>query len=165
MRTHHRLGGGTLEEGAWLVVEAGAEKVVGRRVADLELDARIERHELHEIVRRERARLYRRRAGQRFGAERVDRADGSDAKLVAAGARLDVVPFECRRAELELGRSPRVVALEAYRCTARVGDEFRLAALREGRDAQRGVDEAQLSFVLGNDAPGVAVAIFAEQPE
>ena len=76
---HDGFGRRPLHEGARLVVEARAEEVVRRRVADLEVDRRIELHELDEIVRGERAGLGGRRRGQRFGAKLLDRPHRFDA--------------------------------------------------------------------------------------
>src|SRR5688572_27669271 len=61
MRAHHRLGRRPLQKRARLLVDWLAEKVVGARVADVELDRRIELHELDEI-RASRSRRIDRRA-------------------------------------------------------------------------------------------------------
>jgi hypothetical protein len=55
-----RLGGGPLEKSARLGIEGAAEFVVLRRVADVEQDRGVERHELDEIRRAEGAVFLRR---------------------------------------------------------------------------------------------------------
>ncbi len=58
---HEREGGGTLEECMGRRVEDATEKVVGRRVSNVEPDRRIEHCRFHQIGRDERATLGRRR--------------------------------------------------------------------------------------------------------
>ena len=165
MSTNHGLRGGALQKGARLVVEARAEEVVRRGVADVEPDARLEAHQLDEVVRRERTGLRRRCRRQRLGAERVHRAHRSDAQLIGSGTRLDLVAREADVAEEELRRAAARLAHEADANGAGVGDELGLATLGERRDAERGVHEVQLSLVLGDDAPRGALAVLAEQAE
>ena len=95
----------------------------------------------------------------------LDRADRRDAELIGAGRAARCRCARGARAELHRGGAAGRVAREAHRDAAGVGDELGLAALGERRDAERGVDEAELPVLLGDDAPGRAVTVLAEQAE
>src|SRR5205085_1614478 len=106
------LGGRALHEGARLVIDLRSEKVVGRRVADLELDRRVEFHELDEIWVTKIAALRRRYGRQGLGAQRGDRSQRRDAKLVRPRLRLDVAPRETHAGRDRLGRSTALISRE-----------------------------------------------------
>ena len=112
MRPHQRFGGRTLHEGARLVVDLRAQEVIGCRIADLELDRRIERHQLGEIGLSKIPRLRGRHRGDRLGPQLGDRPKGRDAELIRSGLRLDVAPRESHTGRIRLRRSPRPITRE-----------------------------------------------------
>ena len=69
MRSHERLGGGPLEEGARLLVDRGREEVVGGGVPDVQPDRGVERRELDEIDGAEGAGLRGRSGGERLAPQ------------------------------------------------------------------------------------------------
>ena len=74
------LGGGPLQESARRSVNRSAEEVVGGGVADVELDARVERRDIHQVRPAKVARLPRRLGGERFRAQCRNRPHRDDAK-------------------------------------------------------------------------------------
>jgi hypothetical protein len=69
MRAQHRLRRGTLQESARRRVDRRAQEVVRGRVADVQLDARIERGKVHQVGLPEAALLRGRLGRERFNAQ------------------------------------------------------------------------------------------------
>ena len=105
------LGGGTLQKGFGRLVERRAQEVVGRRVADVELDRIIKLHQLHKIRFGERAALRRRRGGERFAADFGDGATRLDPKGAAVLA-VEMATLEDHVGRLHLRGLAGLVARE-----------------------------------------------------
>ena len=74
------LGRRALQEGAGRGLDGSAEKIVARRVTDIELDPRVEGREIHEVGRPEVPRFARRLRRERFLPQFRDRSNRRDAK-------------------------------------------------------------------------------------
>ena len=90
------FGGGTLHKGAGLGVDGRAEEVVGRGVANVEMEGRIERGEFDEVRLAEWTGFGGRMRGEGGGADFADGPGGSDVVEVRGigtgiGAAVEVV--------------------------------------------------------------------------
>src|SRR3954468_15608882 len=92
MGAHQRIGGRPLHEGAGFVVDLGAEEIVRRGVADLELDRWVELYQLDEVGVLEIACFGWRRCRQCFRPKRLDGTEWRNPQLIRTGLRLDIAP-------------------------------------------------------------------------
>ena len=81
MRADKRFSGGPLQESARLGVKDAAEKVVGRRVTNLQLDRWIKTVEFNQLRLAKLSGLFRRLGCERLFEQFADRSERLDAKL------------------------------------------------------------------------------------
>jgi hypothetical protein len=93
--TEKSFGGGALKEGAGLGVDWSAEKIVRRRITNLEMNRRIEGSQFHEVRLAKVSGLCGWFRRESFCAKFRDRADGSDEDLsMSIGIGRDFINYD-----------------------------------------------------------------------
>ena len=113
---HQRERGGALQERVGRRVEDAAQEVVGRGVADVEMDARVERCGLDEVWHEEGAALGRRCERAIHAQQLRDGLNRCESKLSAVGgAKLQVAPGTAPRLNLVPAEHERAAAQRTLR--------------------------------------------------
>src|SRR5687768_7110730 len=112
MGADKRFSGGTLQEGPWLRVKDTAQKVIGRRITNLQLDCGIKTIEFNQIRFTKLSGLFWRLGNQRFFQQFADRSEWLDAKLRGTFFRPHVATLEHNTGRLDLSRASSLVASE-----------------------------------------------------